>query len=477
VTQWPWTTQTQLLKLTPAKVQLTNPNGSIVWTVATNSAEEPDLAAEGDFTGDGIADFVVVEYRPVSPIQYCYRDVLSETQLVFIDGANGRSWRPVPAMRDICWSYGYPTHQWAVGTTYIGPFEHPGQNDVVLFPYYAQFGSVLNFDSRHGWRLVRKDIAYPSTGAFDSVYNATNGAPCLRPPGASGCWVQYSHVANAIFVGGGGSTSGLLVMTSNRAVIYRPDLTPTSDLVWSYSRGGGRNYGLVESTPMSGGQMVTLVGGCSVSSSRLDMRTGLLSVEGCALFHHFEYFFVQGQKIVQHDGREFGWAGTDGLLQNRLEFPFPSTVPLTGTSMWSIFNFYRDGLWRVELLPNPADPAAAIEIPGWFVWGFMSDRSGHVLLAGTRMIATSTTTLQSFVPPWQFDILRWQEGALVSVAHYDGVSPSMVLYPPGPGYHATNGDTFGLVENTAARGMPNQLLVESAAGNRSWVSVPDIRDR
>jgi hypothetical protein len=206
------------------------------------------------------------------------------------------------------------------------------------------------------------------------------------------------------------------------------------------------------------------------------MRTGLLSVEGCALHHHFEYFYIQGQKIVQHDGQEYGWAGTDGLLQNRLEYPFPSMVPLTGSSMWSVYNLYRNGLWRVELLANPADPGSAIEVPGWFVWGFMSDKSGHVLLAATRTPATSTTTVSSFIPTWQFDILRLQGSGFVSMAHYDGISPSLVLFPQGASYHATDGDTFGMVERPLIGGVGNQLLVESSSGGRAWVGVPNLQD-
>ena len=42
---------------------------------------------------------------------------------------------------------------------------------------------------------------------------------------------------------------GLFVLTSSRAVVYRPDLTPTSDRFWwpgGSTDNGGRNYGLVE---------------------------------------------------------------------------------------------------------------------------------------------------------------------------------------------------------------------------------------
>src|SRR5262249_8162783 len=154
--------------------------------------------------------------------------------------------------------------------------------------------------------------------AFDRVYNATNATPCRRLPGQDHCYVGNSHVANAVFLDGQAGP-GLLVLTTNRAVIYRLDLTPTSDFVWDYAGGGGRSYGLVESHGTAAGQVVTLIGGCSVAKTHDVMRTGQLSTDPCGLFHHFESFLVRNQSIVAHAGRFFGWYGTVGLWQDRLE--------------------------------------------------------------------------------------------------------------------------------------------------------------
>ncbi len=473
VTRWPWSSRAQYLSLDAKRVQLTNLDHSVVWTAAVSSRLEPDLVAEGDFTGDGVPDFIFEEVRPVSPVQYCAGKPMDETQLLFVDGASGRSWRPVPPLLDICWeAYGYRTHQWGVGSGYIGGLAQGyTTNQVVLFPYYATSGTVLVFDRTAGWKQIAT-LPYPSTPAFDSAYNAANHSPCLPIPGADHCFAKYSHVANAIFVGKGGPGAGLMVLTTNRAVIYRPDFTPTSDYVWGYPEGGGRDYGLVESHDVGGDKVVTLVGGCSVAKTHDTMRTGELSDDPCGLFHHYEYFLVHGQSIVQHSGRFFGWYGSVGLWQDRLEFPFPSQIPLTGGSNWSVFNLYRDGQWRAQLLPDPANPDSTIEVPGWYVWGSVTDGFGRVMLAATRTRATDSTAVESYVPPWEFDLLQWRDGQLVPLLHRDGVVPSLVLYPPGPDYHVSDGDTFGLVETRPFFNPFGLLMVESRDGVQSYVTVP-----
>jgi hypothetical protein len=220
---------------------------------------------------------------------------------------------------------------------------------------------------------------------------------------------------------------------------------------------------------------VTLIGGCGVAKTRDTMHTHRLSDDPCGLQHHYEYFYIQDQLIVQHEGAFFGWAGTDGLWQNRLEFPFPSNVALTGGSLWSVFNLYRDGEWRAELLPNPADPESAIEAAGWYVWGSVSNRSGKVFLAATRTASTESTSVDSYVPPWQFDFLAWRAGGLVSARHYDDLVPSLALVPPGPGYHASDGDPFTLLERPSGSCGPNQVMVETMSGDESFVPVPDHR--
>lgn len=478
VTDWPWTDGTHFLRLSGSKVELDKLDGSVVWTVPMRSDLQPGLVAAGDFTGDGVTDFIFDEVRVADPPQTCAGRALSVTQLVFVDGATGAASRPVPPTLDLCWgNLGYATHQWGVGTAYIGHFMPvSSKSQVVLFPYYATVGSVLEFTARVGWRPVHgktQYLAYPSTSSFDSAYNAANATACSAIPGRGECYVEASHVPNAVFLSSGASQGGLLVLTSMRAVIYRPDFTPTSDLVWSYREGSGRNYGLLESHDSGAEQMVTLIGGCSVAKTRDSMRLHQLSDDPCGLQHHYEWFLVKGQSIAQHSGRFFGWAGSDGPWQNRLEFPFPSSVPLTGGSLWSVFNLYSDGRWWTELLPNPADPNHAIEIPGWYVWGTVSDLSGHILLAATRTAATRSTAVESYVPPWEFDFLRWEDGGLVSIGHYAGVVPSLVLYPPGPSYHVSDGDTFGLVERRSFFGLLPTLLVETLDGTQSYLSVPE----
>src|SRR5262249_41270020 len=211
------------------------PDGSVVWKVPIKSRLEPDLVARGDFTGDGRPDLVFEEVRPAVPERLCAGKPMDETQLVFVDGASGASWRPVPPLLDLCWqSYGYATHQWSVGSVYVRALAAaPGLTDILRFPYWATTGWRLRFDVRIGWRSVpvgTDAITYPATSAFDRVYNATNATPCRRLPGQDHCYVGNSHVANAVFLDGQAGP-GLLVLTTNRAVIYRLDLTPTSDFV------------------------------------------------------------------------------------------------------------------------------------------------------------------------------------------------------------------------------------------------------
>ena len=478
VTEMPAKTQTPFLRLSANVVQLTRPNGSIVWTVPMVSIQPADLVAEGDFTGDGVPDYVLLEVRFAVPAQTCGAQPLGETQLVFVNGATGAYSKPVPATPDRCWpNLGYATHHWGIGTTYVGHcLSGVPVSQVVVFPFYATSGQVLRYTARTGWRQVTgavAELAFPSSAAFDSVYDANNASPWTVTNDYGTCYVENSHVPNAIFIGTGGSTTGLFVLTSSRALIYRPDLTPTSDFVWSYAEGNGRNYGLIESHQVDTGLMVTLVGGCSTAKTRDSMRTGALSTDPCGLQHHYEWFLVKGTSIVDHAGRFYGWAGSDGLWQNRLEFPFPSEVPLAGTSLWSVFNLYRDGEWRIQLLPNPVDPNHVIEAPGWYVWGSAYDPSGQLLLAATRTPATESTDVASYIPPWEFDLLRWSDGALVSVAHHVGVVPSLILYPPGPGYHVSDGDTFGLFAVPARNGGSNKLLVEAPDGSQQYVNIPD----
>ena len=470
--EWPWSSTTRVVRTTTSTVELTRIDGSVVWTVAVSSTLPPDVVARGDFTGDGTADFIFEEVQPSS--QRCVGHAAGRTQLVFVDGASGAAARPLAPLNDLCWTaYGYATHQWGVGSAYIGDLipGSPG-NEVMLFPYYATDGIVLTFDPSTGWKRLPKTLPYPSTSRFDQVYNVSNPTSCKRTLEAPAhCFKKWSHVANGIFLGDEGKAP-LLVLTSYRAVFYRSDLTPTGDYTWGYPEGGGRDYGLVESHDVAGGKMVTLIGGCSVAKTHDTMITGRLSEDHCGLFHHYEYFLVRGNSIVRHAGRFYGWYRTVGFYQERLEFPFPSAVPLTGGSPWIVYNRYKDGRWRAVLLPDPARPDRALEFGGWYVWGSVTDRSGHVLLVATRTASTSSTSVKSYIPPWEFDFLLWTGAGFASLGHHAGVVPSLVLYPPGPDYHVSDGDSFGLAQKYSGRMGFSSLLVESSDGAQSFVAVP-----
>src|SRR5262249_533249 len=138
VVERPWSPTTPYLRITTTEIVLARPDGSVVWKVPIKSRLEPDLVARGDFTGDGRPDLVFEEGRPGGPERLCAGKPMDETQLVFVDGASGASWRPVPPLLDLCWqSYGYATHQWSVGSVYIGELAGaPGVTDILIFPYW-----------------------------------------------------------------------------------------------------------------------------------------------------------------------------------------------------------------------------------------------------------------------------------------------------------------------------------------------------
>jgi hypothetical protein len=110
---------------------------------------------------------------------------------------------------------------------------------------------------------------------------------------------------------------------------------------------------------------------------------------------------------------------------------------------------------------------------GWYVWGSVSDRSGHILLAATRTGATSSTAFESNVPAWEYDFLRWPNGGLVSIGHHASVVPSLVLCQPGPSYHVSDGDAFGLVQGRSSKVRLPTLLVETPDGHQSYLNVSE----
>jgi hypothetical protein len=460
----------------PTSIELRDLEGRTIWMHPIVADRPAHLAAVGDFDGDGVTDGIFqLLVTPLNPTM-CGTHKVPTTQLLFISGATGAATSPVPPMQDLCWGgFGttapYTTRQWGLGTAYIGHMTSSTATDVVLFPYYATKGDVLR-DSSSGWSPIVEgpvtSLTYPSTPAFDRVYDAANPTPCAtRWPGSS-CYVTNSHVANAVFLDKA-SGGGLFVLTSWRAVVYGRDLLPHSDLSWlsgGRTDNSGRNYGLLEPVTGRPGELV-LIGGCSVVVSRSAMLTGKPDAGLCGLHRHYEWFAVKGGRIAGHASRYYSYTGTDGVWEGRIEYPLHASSGLTGVPGAILFNLYRQGQWRAVVMTDPSRPDSAREFAGWYVWDTVDLPGGGVGALATR--APGGGGDQSRVLPWEFDILQWNGAGLASRHHYDGLVPALVAYAPTARLHASDDVPYGVYTSQATNG--SWLLVQDPAGNRSGVPI------
>jgi hypothetical protein len=455
-------------------VSLVGLDGTRYWRTSTNSTTPPRLVAAGDVGADGVTDYVVSLTRPLAAPQACGEGSAAETSLLVIDGHSGRTSAPFKALTDACWNtptFTYPTQQWDPGTVYIGDFTRAYHGpEVVVIPYYATRGSVWNLAQSGHWQLVRtpsaKDFPYPSTGEFDRVYNATNPAPCSPPTAGGPCDIQNSHVANAVFPGGA-QPGGLFVLTSARAVVYRPDLTPTSDLTWwpgDVPGNGGRNYGLVETYRYGGGTYVDLIGGCSTIYRWRAMAPGADPTGGdanCGLVRHFERFQLSGTRITQHQSVYYGYVGTHGSFEGRAEFPSRPHAPLGGAgTTWTTFNLLRGGTWAAQVFTGPI-ATQPMQLPNWYVWDTIGLPGGGAALLASPVPAGSLT------PAWELDILRWNGSSFVSIQHAGGVLPTLLPYASAPTRHSSESGLFG------AYVRQRRLLVADASGGRQFLPLAE----
>jgi hypothetical protein len=454
-------------------------DGSLIWKVATPGARaRPRLVAAGDFTGDRIPDYVFWILRAPVREQACGSKPMRVSHLLFVDGRSGRNWQPVAPLLDICWDrpdFNYPTYQWDFGTVYVGDFTRRYRGrEVLVVPYYAKEGRVLNFEAARRWQTVRgrdgrRTFPYPSVANFDHVYNASNTTPCSHPLQDGRCFVPHSHVANGVFVAGSGSPN-FLTLTSMRAVLYRADLTPTGDTTWipgGISATLGRNYGLVDAYRNRGKTYVDLLGGCSVESMRRAMRASRLGRGWeyvCGIVRHFERFRVQGDTIVRIGGAYHGFSSTGGPLQGRLEFPANAHAAVGGRrSAWAVFNLFRNGRWAIVAYDQPDAVTPRLELAGWFVWDAADlDRDGRAELLASKVS-------RGYAAPWSFNVLAWTGTRFVSILHRDGVAPALLRYPNAPSTHTTEENIFGAYTRETKRGM--ELLVEGRSGRLSWLFV------
>lgn len=456
-------------------VALVGLDGRRRWRVATGSAATPELVAAGDVGTDGVTDYVLGLTHTLAPARACGSGTIAETSLVVIDGRTGKASSPFGALRDVCWNtptFNYPTRQWSSGTVYIGEFTGAYRGpEVVVVPYYATHGRVWNLGQIGRWQLVRtpsaKQFPFPSTPAFDNIYNATNPAPCTGATPGGPCYTRNSHVANAVF----GADGGLLVLTSSRAVVYRPDLTPTSDRFWwpgGSTDNGGRNYGLVETYTSGEGTYVDLVGGCSTLSRWRAMAPGADPTGGdanCGIVRHFERFQLDGSRIADHRSLYYGYVGTHGGVDGRVEFPARPHAALGGSGKtWTAFNVLRSGTWSAQVFTDPMS-TQPMELAGWYVWDTVELADG-----GAGLLA-SPVAPGSLVPSWELDILRWNgSSTFASVQHAAGVVPVLLPYASTATRHTSESSLYGAFVGPGAE---RELLVVDPTGKRRFLSLAE----
>jgi len=474
--------------------------------------DEPDVpsgAPSGDFTGDGVPDYVFTARESLQPASMCGDFVETQTRLVAVDGRTGARSTPLDPIPNKCWDFPqpdgthvvYPTSRYP-GFIQIGDLDPSYRgNEIAVVPAYPpeDRGWVLNYAQTGAWQRLpdphgTESLVFPSHPDFETYYNAANppDAPCKRPFSLRRCDVQYSHVPTGLIVNSHGEQN-MFLMTTGRALIYRPDLTPTADTVWSSgdTPNGGRNYGQATFFSHAGRDYISLIGGCSVRVARRAMTSGVppdgrleTSLGGtdahCGIHHHYEWFEVDRARITDHFNRYYSYSVSDGFLHDRPEFPGNPVGAIGGPgSAWTVYNLFRgppgstgEGEWRLQLLPDPEEPAKVIEVKGWYVWDVVDlDGDGKSELLATR--APPEGSPRPYLLSWELDVLTWNpdardgEGGLESIYHRDGVAPSLFRYPNAP----TRNTGDGTLSRDADGDGVAEPMVEDDNGHRSLLRV------
>jgi len=410
--------------------------------------------ASGDLDGDGVPEVALAVYRPLGST--CGTTARASAAIYVLDGRDGAARRYGPALDDICFSFTgttYPQDQWQPGSVSIG------DETLVAFPTYATVGYTWH-------RGVEHQLVFPSTPAYDRAFPG-----CHRPPGYTTCFVTDSHIANVVFIPG-----GLFVTTSFRALTYGGG-RPVDDITWvsGTTNNGGRNKGFLFTFVDHGRRYAELIGGCTVADEQRAIRLHVLpsgTIGNCSIHHHFEWFRLAGLRIAAHVSRYYGYIGTDGYLKGRLEAPAPANGPIGGSGThWTVYNWFDGTTWRLELLPDPADPTRIIDLPGWYAWGIADPN-------GTGQADLLATHGAGYFLPWSFDVLRWRGGRLVTVGREPNLLPALLQFPDLPAQHFSDSRSYAV---PAAAGesrfgvltSSGRLLVETIGGRRLWLRWPD----
>jgi hypothetical protein len=457
-------------------VSLVSLDGRRRWTAATTAGQPLLLSAAGDLDRDGAQDFIFWVLNQLQPAQVCGSTAMRTSSLLVVNGRTGATTTPFPSLADICWdtpTFNYPTQQYDFGSVYVGKFRPAGRGpEVVLSPYYAMEGTVWRLAPSGAWDRVRvgsrATFPFPSTPAFDATYDATNATPCRHPVAGGPCYVTNSHVANGVFLPG--TAGGFFVLTSSRAVVYRRDLTPTSDTTWfpgGTPVNGGRNYGRVETYRRGRRTYVDLIGGCSVIDMLHAKLTGSTTTGGddaCGIVRHVERFALSPRgRIVARAGRYYGYSPMTGDLEGRVEYLARARAALGGPgTSWTAYNLLRGGRWSAQILRGPMTTRAHA-LPGWFVWDTVRIPGRGAALLATRAVSPGN------VVPWGFDVLRWNGSRFRSVRHVRRVVPMLVSMPSEPRLHTLEPGLSSAFTRTI--GGRQSLLVVDERGARQFVRL------
>jgi hypothetical protein len=469
--------------------------GAVVWSTmpATPAGVNGGIGWVGDWSGDGVPDVIAVAYTPTG--QTCGTTPTRTATLLFFDGKTGALETPVSPMTDMCWTFGtttYPTIQLYTGSVVVGDFAASWKgNEVYVFPYYATTGWMLNRAAKGQWVMLETEndpsfrhLMYPSTSSFDSDYDATNGTPCMPSPwNASGCFVTNSHCANMLGLAGG----NLFVLTSGRAVSYRPNLAAAGDLTWAAGNRtdhAGRNYGLVThfESP-DGGEWVTLHGGCASSSMVAAIANGAIDATHgdyyCGIHRHYELFGIAGGATspAAHTSVFYSYADVDGQY-DRLQYPRHAIFEhAPSKTLWTAFSLYDGTRWHVEL-GDPRMPGAfAAAIDDAFLWDVRDlDGDGAPEWIVTKLASGGA----GIVPPRSTSIATFDGKVVKIVATVDGWIPVLPTQPNRAAVRSSDGSIYAAGVTDADGDGVLEVVVQDASGKegriargaQGWALVP-----
>ena len=477
------------------------------WRAVLPDDDLPSPAVAGEFTSDGINDYVITARGLLTPPSKCGPYDQTWSQPIFIDGKTRELWYPLPSIASKCWDFPhagvtYPTSRYS-GFVQVGDFNtaYKGR-EVAVIPMYPpdDRGWIFNRYEHGKWTKIKgrngaDSLVFPSHPDFGAHYNSANpGNPCKWPLTFKHCNVPDSHVPTGLALNSQGHRN-LFLLTTGRALLYRPDLTPTADTVWSSgdTPNGGRNYGFALSYSAEGRDYVSLIGGCSVKVARNAMTSGTppggsleTSLGGvaahCGIHHHYAWFAVQGSRITNHFNRYYSYSVSDGFFHNRPEYPGNPVGPIGGNgTTWLAYNLFDGemgstgkGQWRIELQTDPADPTKVRSVPGWYVWDVVDlNGDGKAELLATR--APGRDAAQPYVLPWEMDVLSWNGTDFESIHHEAGAAPGVFRVPNGPTRAADGGGTrqVTITRDVTSDGV-REVMVENADGHRSFLRVPAL---